>query len=479
MRKIIGVILAIVIAVEFTGCENAQSGKTADQEIQSNTGQTESNDVPTEKNKINLTFTKKESGENYCSNEKGFYYIDTHGDEFTLKDGTLAYHIMYVDFATKKEVYLCSNSGCKHETDSCTSVISNKDGTEPILFLHNETLYLLRKDDDMEGTSSINKIFEDEKSAEEEQSSSQILYKMKLDGTGRTKIYEFEKGIIVEDQILQDDFGLYFVTKKLKTIKGDKNITYNTVSEKKLIKIDDDTEKKEVVCDLNIGDEKSVWSIVGCFDSTLVMEGYIADHQLSEEERIRDMEDKEFSRELALKSKTEFDTVDMETGEVKKVCSFSNKNFNNGYTIVDNCLYYMMDGKKKIHKMNLDTGEKGVLTEFSESGISFYKSFDGMLCCDNWGQESKDYFYFVDLNNGKISKSGLTTKTLGWPIEFRGETKDKVLVVYDYVASKTETDDDSYEISQNKLALIDKEDLYNGIGNFVPIDMIGSGGAID
>ena len=476
MRKAITILLVISTIITAMGCSNTEGVKTVEKGIETNTVNSESSDVQVKKKEINLNLVKEEAGTSYCSNERGFYYIDKRAEGFKLKDGTEASPIMYVDYSTRKEVFLCNNSGCKHDTEACTAVISGKDLTmDQILFLHNGSLYLLIKNYDMEGTSSINMNSDGDDVENEKENKSQILYKMKADGTDRKKVYEFEKGITVDDLVIQDNNSLYFIIKKLETKKSDNNMTYNTVSEKRLIKIDDSTGKDEKVCDLNIGDEKSSWNIVGCFGTKVIIDGYIEDHKLSDEERKKDIEDADFSRELSSKSKTEFATVDIITGDVKKICSFSNKEFCNGHVTVDNCLYYMLDGKKKIYTTNLETGEENILTEFTEKGISILKKFSDALCCDNWGQEREKYFYFVNIKDGKVSKSSLTTKTLGWPIEFLGETKDKCLVIYDYDAKKSGIDDESYDISQNKFALIDKEDLYKGKENFKPIEMIGSG----
>ena len=44
-----------------------------------------------------------------CYTKDGYYYLTE--DSTELADGTWGTHLMYMDFTTKQEVYLCSNAG--------------------------------------------------------------------------------------------------------------------------------------------------------------------------------------------------------------------------------------------------------------------------------------------------------------------------------------------------------------------------------
>ena len=79
----------------------------------------------------------------------------------------------------------------------------------------------------------------------------------------------------------------------------------------------------------------------------------------------------------------------------------------------------------------------------------------------------------MDIETGKVSRSTLTKKSLGWQLTILAYTDTHALAVYDYDAIAN--DDDSYEINQYKYALIAKEDLYNSKENFEPISMAGKG----
>ena len=98
----------------------------------------------------------------------------------------------------------------------------------------------------------------------------------------------------------------------------------------------------------------------------------------------------------------------------------------------------------------------------------------GKLCCRDWDL-SKDFtYYFVDPSTGKVQHSKLVNKRLGWDLEFLAENDRDALVIYDYEATPG-TGEGLYNISQYKLALIDKNDLFQGVDRFQPIQMTGKG----
>lgn len=500
MRKVIVIVALSVFLAGVSGCSQTDKSKVTAGDIVTDSPDannmaakntaTDSSDTGSEKNdEGNKSYSLRmlSIGDKYCSNENGYYYMDTHGDEFKLKNRKTAYHIMYIDYATRKEVFLCNNAGCKHNTEACTAVFTGKNSEAGILFLHNEKLYLLDSGYDDEGSSSM-VLYSQEYSEIEgiefrpgsDDNTSQILYRMNLDGTGREKVVEFEKGITIEPHVLEDDKGLYFIEKKIETQKQGSKLEHSVATEKKLVRLDDETEKEETVCDLKSADKKNTaWSVMGCFDSYLVLDAYVMNRKLSEEEVVRTFEDSDFDKEMMKKSKMEFAVIDITTGQFKKICSFSNEK-SNSCAQKDEYLYVIVDGENKVRKINLTSGQESILAEID--GVGVCSIFDGKLECTSWDDDKTKYF--INPDNGKIEKKtiDLKTKTTGWPIEYRAETKKEFLVVYDYKAQKAERDPrdtggDAYDIEQNKMALLNKEDYYNNKTNFKPIDMVGSGGA--
>ena len=138
---------------------------------------------------------------------------------------------MYMDYATCQEVYLCSDSSCRHDTQACTSVFSDAsyDGR---IFLWDGFLYYLDRSPDTSGTTVITITGETET-----ETRPSVLYRMNPDGSGREQIYTFDDNATVEDVAFGGPGGLYFVTKKLGTAQISSG-TYTTASDRKLICLD-------------------------------------------------------------------------------------------------------------------------------------------------------------------------------------------------------------------------------------------------
>lgn len=72
-----------------------------------------------------LRFLCTDDGEIEYFSEDGYYYISH--DSIKLSDSNYGSHLMYMDYASCQEVYLCSAPGCSHDTPDCTAVLPNKD----------------------------------------------------------------------------------------------------------------------------------------------------------------------------------------------------------------------------------------------------------------------------------------------------------------------------------------------------------------
>ncbi len=479
MKKAVLTVVIFCMSAGLLGCGNTQKSPSVKDGTLAAPSENAGGESESAESKKKQALKMISDGETYCSNEDGYYYIDTHDGEFALKNKKTAYHIMYVDYATRKEVFLCSNAGCKHNTEECTAVIADESMSEYSLFWHHGKLYLLERAYDNEGTTSYTTFSEEYSDiiSVDAAESPQFLYCMNPDGTDRRKVQKFAEGIQIDSHVMEDGSGLYLIEKKIE-MQGSK-VEYAAATEKTLVRIDDASEEKETVCDLMFEKQKKTsWNVMGCFDSCLVMEAFVEERPLSEEEEIKAMKDSDYDRELTKKSKMEYAVVDITTGKKKKICSFSNRK-TNSCAQDGQFLYVIVDGNPKIKKIDLVSGKESVLAEID--GAGYCEIFDGKLQCSPWNENSKAC-WFVDLKSGKVEKKTLTlkTKSLGWPLEFLAETKQDFLVVYDYQAKKAESDPrdtggDSYTIEQNKLALLKKEDFYNNIADFQPIDMTGSG----
>ncbi len=164
--------------------------------------------------------------------DKGYYYIN---DENNIK---------YFDYSAKKEIYLCNKPNCKHDTEECSSYLDVTKTND--LFVYNDFLYLISGTDKVEvvkvsmsegGTSII----------EEEQTP--IIYKMNLDGTNKTKLFECPSGIELSSSFIFQGNKLYIFFLKSETIESSKNSYASIETTRKLVEINLATKKYEEILD--------------------------------------------------------------------------------------------------------------------------------------------------------------------------------------------------------------------------------------
>lgn len=467
MRKPIVIIQTLVILFCLIGCQT-NAGENANHTAQGNAGYVNpdgsafSGYIPSESEDSTIHILCSDYN-SYCTNENGYYYL-TH-NTVPLKDGSYGYHLMYMDFKTQQEIFLCSNTGCQHDTEDCTSVFTRNDiEYDNRLFFYNNYLYLLSSSYDSDGSYYMSAM----SSNEPLEAKAPCLYQMNLDGTGREKIHEFEAGLTLENSIiLGDDTGFYFIVKKSSTQQLDSTTTYYTSSERRLIRLSTDSWKEENIYEFDQTDALCKWRVYGGFDSSFVFVRTIYEDGLTDDERLR-LDDDAYINAYD-HSKEEFAVLNPSDGSLTTVYSVPNDPINS-YVQRDNLLYVSVKGEEGILQIDLRTGESSRLSNLKNNYI--YYCFQDVICCQDWSGTDHT-FYYVNRKDGSIYHSTLVNQSLGWSLEFRGETENDFLVVYDYDA--VASGDESYEIRQFKYALIAKDDLYAGNENYRPITMIGTG----
>lgn len=391
--------------------------------------------------------------ESNCSTEDGYYYLTEDIEE--LKDGSYGMHLMYMDYATRQEIYLCSSSGCKHDSASCPSVFPGDDLEICSLFIHENYLYLFSQTDNSgavfmssDGSSGLNR-------------NPACLYRMNLNGTGREKVVAFDEDVTLEDVIIGGKGALYFVQKKTETKQLESGETYCTESDRALVKVDTETWKVTEQCKL---EDDSL--IKGCYDRQLLCVETVYDHEPTMEELFSD----DAWKELHEKSITKFSLLNPEDGSSREITSVSNADLYS-WGMGDGVFYISEKGKPEIRVFNLETGAERTVASLKNNNI--FIVLDDVICCTSWDMTDDYTMYFVHPDTGKVDHCSLVNRSLGWSLEIKAETEDNFLVIYDYDATANE--DDSYEIHRYQYGLISKDDLYAGNDNFQPINMIGKG----
>lgn len=400
-----------------------------------------------------------------CMNESGYYYITE--DYTELEDESYGQHLMYMDFATQQEVYLCSTAGCSHRTRECTSVLSEEEfGNDSRIFCRNNALYILSREYDQDGVISMD-LMGESSGDKDIQGTPTAIYRMNLDGTLRKKVYEFDAGLTLENIVLGDDMNLYFIEKVVETRQmSGGNALYTSAADRKIIKLDPLSWNAETVYQFEADSDERDWSVIGSFDESLVLSGVVYNHALSDEEMLDD----DVSTENLKKAVIKYAVLNLADGTIEIIDSASYPaDRNMDCAVKDEFLYLSEQGEGCIRQIDLKTGEEAKLAELENNRI--WWAFDDVLCCTSWGDDYS--LYFVSRKDGTVSHSPLVNQSLGWMLEFVGETENQFLVIYDYEA--TANGDGSYEIHRYCYGLISKEDLYNGSGSYVPIEMIGKG----
>jgi len=385
--------------------------------------------------------------------DDGYYYFQS--DAENLLNGKRISHLMYIDFATHQEIYLCSNSGCNHNTESCSSVFLENEvpSDSSILFIWNNKIFILSKQQDQDGVAALGV-----STSSGVEGSSSILYCLNLDGTSREKIYTFDSNLTVEDFVVGDENGLYFVTKKVSANSINGN-SYQTSSEKNLVYLDVKTKKEKKVFSMDFNDDVE-WDVIGCSDKNLILHGIDFGKKVSQEEKHSE------NNEVYKNSYDVFKTLNVENRELKEIYRIFAAH-SRSYVTDEKYLYFSKEGDGEVIKIDLKTGEKNSFVKLSQNGI--YGIIGDKIMCYEYSFNNKT-LYFVDKNTGKISHSNLVNKTVGRTLDIIAESKTQVLVVYDSDVNYHQ--DGSYETKKEYCGLISKEDLYKGNRNFTEIKMI-------
>ncbi len=408
--------------------------------------------LPESKGELSLLYhMQRQYAESFTEN--GYYYLTLEAER--LSDGREAWHLMYMDFAARQEIYLCSDASCSHNTADCTSVFPTDEfGFSTALFVMNDSLFILSKEQDHDGSAVMGVLGDGSGAAVEVEPT--VLYRANLDGTGREKLYTFDPSVTVEDIAAGDGDGLFFITKKVTTEVGE-GFTYQTSAERKLVYLDLAQKKETALFSMNFGDNID-WDIIGCSGRRLILYGIDFGRELSEEEKHSEESSKYEG------SSGVFATVDVDSGTRHEI--YRKKKLLYEVEVDKNKLYLGKDGE--IISVDLNTGASSTLCTVPDTQL--WGIIDGRL----YTRSDKDKtLYFIDTETGDISHCGLVDRSTGSSLDIVAPAGEFVLVIYD--SDVTPRKDGSFTVHGYRYALIEKDDLFSGRDNFAPIKMTGSG----
>lgn len=168
--------------------------------------------------------------------DKGYYYINNGDNENNIK---------YFDYSAKKEIYLCNKPNCKHDTKECSSYLNIAEAND--LFVYNNYLYLISGS----GSTTIMSasMGEEGTSIPEVGGPTPIIYRMNLDGTNKTKLFECPSGVELSSSFIFEGNNLYTFFSKNKTVELSKNSYASIETDRELVKINLETKKYEELLD--------------------------------------------------------------------------------------------------------------------------------------------------------------------------------------------------------------------------------------
>ncbi len=437
-RKIIILVSSVIaLAITLSGCS-----------IKKDEDKTLSENVVSE----NLKMISHKLAQNGANTKDGYYTIST--DENGMMN------IMYVDYKTKKQIYLCDKSQCEHDNDKCTSFIDMKySARENTLLSDGKYLYLVSSELNNEGGISTSINYGTGEVQQEDEPSS--IYRMNLDGSNKKKLASLDSGELLDDKFFTDGNYLYGIAMKNTNIKIDGDTTYTKGDDYQLIGISiEDGERK------NITDWDNDWTILGVYEDKLIVNKLKFDHELTDEERM----DNEKYIAAYRQAKEIIGTYDFNTKDFEELASNDASN-DYLYEIYEKNLFYYKNNGDKIMSLDLESKKEDVFLETEYCNIQ--QIYNGYIITSDW-KESKKVFYIISIKDKKIEKFKLI-KNNGYPINIIGESDN-----FFFVESNCQIEEEYVEwagVSQTietnrQYSMISKDDFVNNKKVFEKVEMI-------
>lgn len=338
-----------------------------------------SDDLKTEKNNDgDMKYIAYGSTSNY---ENGYFYI---------KDD---HNIMFFDYDTQKEVYLCNKPNCKHEDNTCSSYLEIGESNE--LFYYDHHLYLINA----QASGSIMSItgHGDDMVSEDQNGTPSTVYRMNLDGTNKEKLFVAPTGTEMSMPYVIKGNVLYGFLQNYKTEQKGNNSFASVMTDSKLVAIDLDTGKYEEIMD---GVNKE---LVAVYDNQLV----IQEIEYKNDPALYDDDPAGYIDNL-YDSKTRVQLINIDTKKADTVYDGSYKDVNTLRFYKDR-MYFVRKDSNNLEYMNLATKERKTITELPKSGMELSQIIDDKLLVYDYKDQEAHIgdAYVMDLNTQEMKEFAL------------------------------------------------------------------------
>ncbi len=312
---------------------------------------------------------------------------------FYIKDNDARENIMYFDYDTKKEVYLCNKPNCKHDSESCSSYSDFTEANE--LFYYNDALYFLNSSASGESISiTADGVVTDTTG------SPSTIYKMNLDGTEKEKLFDSPNGTKLSMPFVLNGNILYGYLEKSKVEEGSGHAFTTTVTERKLVSVNLSTGKYE---ELTSGLHAS---LIGTYNDKLVIEeiDYIKDPN-SFGDNTNAFRDNLYNSKMKIK------LYDASTKKEEVLFEEVFKNIED-MQFYKNGIYFIGEKSKNLEYFDFATKKKEVIKELPQSNMQLGTIIDDKVLV--YAYKDRDAHigasYYVDLKNKEMKEFSLKDK---------------------------------------------------------------------
>lgn len=384
-------------------------------------------------------------------NEDGYYHITMReGGDYTISN------LCYYDYASKKEVFVCDQTGCQHNDKTCTSYLEGIDGLSE-LFVYKDHVYIMES-----GTEGmmINALGEFQKTAPR-------LFQMDLDGQNRKILTQLEEGYSFDcSQLILANDILYMPIVKTEQIEIKESSYLQVNTQKDLYAIDLTNGDKEQICSLK---DKS---LVGVEGRNIVLENM---HYQDDPQKYLDNRDYQGYDKAMLNYTIGYQKINVDTKQLSDEMTPPKHQESGVY--YGNRLYWLEKGS--LVAFDLSTGKEEKLFQLDHVKDDDYLEgfLDEYACIGRWIEDEVDGHqknFYVSLKDGSMKENTLCKSTTHEPITILAQTSDSFLVNYDHDAhlEKSWAGTDQYEIDRYDYALIKKEDYFQSRANYDKIEIL-------
>lgn len=475
MKRLFTVFIAAALAMSLCGCDRTDNDSES-----SNTVSTEQSTTAEENEPIantgltELTSTVRFNISPSCGTETGMYYMDS------LSIGKGNGYLMYIDYATKQEVYVCADSSCKHDSDRCTSFFSRDEfftRDNSCMFSYGGSLYYLSLPNNNDGGVGTQP-----SSVWEGDERDRALYRLNPDGSNRERVFTFDKDIAVDSFVAGNGNDLWFYV-RTPVVEYNENtkLYYRNSKDKAMIRLS--LSERTIVerIPLKNNDRLDYYRILGCVDDKFIFSVY----EYPEGITIKNIFEIQTDRDLAaepiisdhrleeIRQKTDevIFTLDTKTKETKEIFRY---NWVDGYGyryFFSGDIMYICDYEDdSAIEVNMLTGEQTAHERFSPyDGYRVHAMLDGRFVFQPYdGMDGPRYF--SDPSTGELTKTELPSPT--W--SDRSIVESVVTFEGDYVlilGKEINIENKHFGVGgfYYEYYVMTTDDFFNGVDNLMPV----------